>query len=162
MRRRKLELVEQLEQAPHTDAVAVVAPGVVAMRLRLAGFRRVVSQACAEGEPLDVGGEEEGEPLAARPAVVFTFRQRNEVVAAVLRQERFQSTLAPEAFTTGPSFAISFAVADSNSSGGIAIGSAPMFCHTGCISAARTAFPNSALIRRTSARSIPFGPNTPE
>src|SRR5687767_6533038 len=127
MRRRKLELVEQLEQAPHADAVAVVAPGVVAMGLRLAGFRRVVSQAGAESEPFDVGGEEEGEALAARPAVVFAFREWNEVVAGVLRQQRFQSTLAPEALTTGPSLAISSAVRFSNSSGDMASGSAPIF-----------------------------------
>src|SRR2546427_2808186 len=42
----------------------------------------------AIGEPLDIGGEQEREPLAAGPAVVPAFRQRNEVIAAVLRQQR--------------------------------------------------------------------------
>jgi hypothetical protein len=34
------------------------------VRLRLAGLRRIVAEARAEGEPLDVGGEREGEALA--------------------------------------------------------------------------------------------------
>src|SRR5256885_1150997 len=51
------KLVQQVEQAPDADAVAVVAPRVVAMRLRLAGLRRVVAETAAEGEPLDVGGD---------------------------------------------------------------------------------------------------------
>ena len=79
------ELVQQVEQAPDADAVAVVAPGIVAVRLRLAGLGRIVPQPRAEGEPLDVRGEQERQALAARPAVVFAFNQRNEVVAAVLR-----------------------------------------------------------------------------
>ena len=58
------------------------------MRLRLAELRRVVSEAGAEGEPFHVGGEQEREPLAVRPAVVLALRQRNEVVAVVLRKER--------------------------------------------------------------------------
>src|SRR2546427_10973277 len=79
----------------------------------------------AIGEPLDIGGEQEREPLAAGPAVVPAFRQRNEVIAAVLRQQRLQSSLAPEALTTGASLAISRTVAASNSSGVMTIASAP-------------------------------------
>ena len=70
VRRRQLQLVEELEQPPDADAVTVVAPGVVAMGLRLAGLRRVVAEAGAEGEPLDVGRYDEREALAGRPRVV--------------------------------------------------------------------------------------------
>jgi hypothetical protein len=73
VRRGQLQLVEKVEQAPDADAVAVVAPGVVAVRLRLAGLRRVVAESGAKSEPLDVGREDESEPLAARPAVIFSF-----------------------------------------------------------------------------------------
>src|SRR6185436_7586188 len=88
MRRGQLELVEQLEQRPHADAVGVVAPRIVAMRLRLALLRRVVAEAGAEREPLDVGRQHEREALAARPAVVLALDQRDEIVAAVLREKR--------------------------------------------------------------------------
>src|SRR5882762_2999920 len=93
----QLELVEQLEQAPYADAIAVVAPRVIAVRLGLAGLGRIVPEAGAIGEPLDIAGEQAREPLAAGPAVVLALRQRHEVIAAVLRQQRLQSTLAPEA-----------------------------------------------------------------
>ena len=64
---RQLELVENLEQAPVADAVAVVAPGIVARGL-LAAAHRVHADAGAEREMLDVERDVEGEPLAARPA----------------------------------------------------------------------------------------------
>ena len=94
MRDWQLELIEELEQPPYADAIAVVAPGVVAMRLRLAGLGRIVAQPRAEGEPFDVGGDDEREALAAGPAVVAPLGQRYEVVAAVLWQERLQSAIS--------------------------------------------------------------------
>jgi hypothetical protein len=94
VRRRQAELVEELEQPPDADAVAVVAPRIVAMRLRLGGLRRVVTEAGAEREPLDVRRDDEGESLAARPAVVAPLRQRDEVVAAVLGKERRQRLIS--------------------------------------------------------------------
>src|SRR5439155_1163423 len=99
----QLQLVEQVEQAPHADAIAVVAPGVIAVRLRLAGLGRIVPETRAIGEPLDIGGEQEREALAAGPAVVPAFRQRDEGIAPVLRQQRPQPSLAPEALTIGAS-----------------------------------------------------------
>src|SRR5438034_11291713 len=125
VRGRQLQLVEQLEQAPHADAIAVVAPRVIAVRLRLAGLGRIVPEAGAIGEPLDIGGEQEREALAAGPAVVPALRQRDEVIAPMLRQQRLQSSLAPEALTMGASLAISRTVAASNSSGVMTISSAP-------------------------------------
>jgi hypothetical protein len=96
------------------------------MGLGLAGLCRVVPEPGAVGEPFDVGGEDEREPLAAGPAVVLPLRERNEVVAVVLR-EKAQSTFAPEAFTTGASLAISAAVSFSVASGLSASASAPIF-----------------------------------
>jgi hypothetical protein len=88
VRRRQPELVEELEQAPDADAVAVVAPGIVAVGLRLSGLRRVVAEPGAEGKPLDVGRQAEREALALRPRVVFSFYEGNKLVARVLRQQR--------------------------------------------------------------------------
>ena len=96
------------------------------MRLRLARLGRIVPQARAVGEPLDVGGEDERQPLAAGPAVVLALRERNEAVAIVLG-EKAQSTFAPEALTTGASLAISAAVRFSVSSGLRVSASAPIF-----------------------------------
>jgi hypothetical protein len=64
------------------------------MRLRLTALRRIVPEPGAEGEPFDVGGDDEGQALAAGPAVVAPFRQRKIVVAAVLRQERLQMLIS--------------------------------------------------------------------
>ena len=86
----ELELVQQVEQAPDADPIAVVAPGIIAVRLRLAGLRRVVAEARAEGEPLDVGGDGEREPPALGPCVVAPRRQGRIVIAVVLRQQRLQ------------------------------------------------------------------------
>src|SRR3954470_6338716 len=155
------ELVEQLERAPYADPVAVVPPGIVSVRLRLADLRRIVAEPRAEGEPLDVRRKSEREPLAERPRVRLAFGKGAKIVARVLRQQP-HSTLAPDAFTTGASFAISRAVAVSNASGVMTIGSAPRFCHTGCISLDCTALAKSSLSLRTSARSMPFGPRMPE
>src|ERR671936_1002717 len=83
----QLQLIEELQQPPDADAIAIVTPGIVAMRLRLARLRRVVTQAGTEGEPFDVGGDDECEALAARPAVVAPLRERYKIVAVVLRQE---------------------------------------------------------------------------
>jgi len=99
VRRRQLQLVEQLEQAPDADAVAVIAPGIVAMRLRLAALRRIVTEAGAEREPLDVRRQDEGKApcfsiRTAGPAIVAPLRQRDEVVAAVLGKERLQRLIS--------------------------------------------------------------------
>jgi len=67
VRRRQLELLEQIEQPPDADAVAVVAPGVVALLLRLAFLGRIPAGAFAIGVDLDVGGGARM-PAACRPA----------------------------------------------------------------------------------------------
>src|SRR5581483_5243956 len=51
------------------------------------GLGRVVAESRAEGEPLDVRRQHEREPLASRPGVVFSFAERDEVVARVLGQQ---------------------------------------------------------------------------
>ena len=60
------ELVEQLEEPPDADAVAVVAPAVDAVALRLVGRRDGRALAHPEAEGLDVEREVDGEPPAAR------------------------------------------------------------------------------------------------
>src|SRR5207253_10764366 len=55
---------------------------------------RIVPKAGAVGEPFDVGSDDEGEPLAARPAVVASLRQRHIVVAVMLRQQRLQIAIS--------------------------------------------------------------------
>ncbi len=66
----QLQLVEDLEQTPITDPVAVIAPGEIARRL-LAAADRIHPQPGAQREMFDVERDVEGEPLAARPTVVF-------------------------------------------------------------------------------------------
>ena len=83
---RKLQLVEDLEQAPVADPVAVVAPGPVARGLRAAAVVRVHAEAGAEREMLDVEGDVEREPLAPGPGVVPPLGDRQELVASVTWQ----------------------------------------------------------------------------
>src|SRR5262249_6884672 len=162
---RQLQLVEQLEQAPDADAVAIVPPGVVAVGLRLTGLRRVVPEPGAEGEPFDVGRDRERETRAARPAVVLALGQGNVVVAIVLRERELdrhrQSALAPEAFTTGASLAISLSIMAWKGSGVVEMAPAPSCWNTDLISSVATTLANSALSFLTIAGSSPFGPRTP-
>src|SRR5262249_20356188 len=69
-RRGQFELVQDFEQAPVPNPVAVVAPGEIARGL-LAAAHRIHPQAGPEREMLDVERDIEGEPLASRPTVVF-------------------------------------------------------------------------------------------
>src|SRR5260221_12731853 len=94
VRRRQAQLVEQLEQAPDADAVAIVAPGIVAVRLRLAGLGRVMAEAGAEGEPFHAAREDEGKALAIWPTLVGPLGKRYIVVAVVLRQQRLQMLIS--------------------------------------------------------------------
>ena len=80
------ELVEKVEHAPDADAVTVVAPRVVALRLWRRAAGRVRAEARAEGKILDVVAEVDGEPLTGRPRVVLAAVDRNVVVAVVDRQ----------------------------------------------------------------------------
>src|SRR6266446_3677195 len=67
----QFELVQDFEQAPIADSVAVVAPGEIARGL-LAAANRIHPQPGAEGEP-----------LASRPAVVFALDDRRIGVSGV-------------------------------------------------------------------------------
>src|SRR5262249_10636502 len=77
------ELVEQLEQPPHADAVAVVAPAVHAVARRLVGRRDGRALADAEAERLDVHRHVDGEAAAARPRVVGPRDDAGVAVAVV-------------------------------------------------------------------------------
>src|SRR6185295_109713 len=83
---RKRKLVEQVEQAPHPDAVAVVAPGEGARVGCRAFHRDRMAEAGAEREVLDVDAEIDGEALAVRPVVVRALGDRRIVVALVMRK----------------------------------------------------------------------------
>src|SRR2546426_10169848 len=86
VRERPLQVLGEVERPPDPDAVAVVAPGVVPLRLGLARLGVVVSESRAEGKALDVGGDAEREPLAARPGVILPLGDRRVVVARVPRE----------------------------------------------------------------------------
>src|SRR5262249_9014511 len=88
VRERHVELLGELEQAPDADAVAVIAPRVIALRLRLAVLGVVVAAPAPEREDLDVGRDAERETLAARPGIVLALGEWQVVVARVLRYER--------------------------------------------------------------------------
>ena len=83
VRPRQAELVEQIEIMPEADAVAVVAPGIVAMALRGGCPRRVDAETRAKGEIFDVVAEGDGEPGALGPFVLRPLVDRDVVVAAV-------------------------------------------------------------------------------
>jgi hypothetical protein len=95
-RGKQFQLVQDLEQAPIADPVAVVAPGEIARRL-LAAAHRIHSQP-AEGEMLDVERDIEGEPLASRPVVVFALDDRRIGVSGVAG--KFQHGGTPGSFET--------------------------------------------------------------
>src|SRR6266446_3386043 len=79
----QVQLVEEVEQAPDADAVAVVAPAVDARAHRLVGRRDGHALADPEAERLDVDGNVHGQPRAVRPRVVRALRDAGVVVASV-------------------------------------------------------------------------------
>ena len=80
------ELVEQVEDAPDADAIAVVAPAVDAVALGLVGRGDGRALADPEAEGLDVEGQVDGEPAPARPGVVGSPRDVRVLVASVRGQ----------------------------------------------------------------------------
>src|SRR5262249_38074635 len=73
-----------LEEPPDADAVAVVAPAVDAVALRLVGRRDGGALADAEAERLDVDGHVDGEAPAPRPRVVGARPDARVAIAAVV------------------------------------------------------------------------------
>ena len=82
----ELELVEQLEQPPHADAVAVIAPTVVAVVGRRGLRGDEMPEALPEGEMLDVQGDVNGEALALGPGIIRPLGDGRVIVASVRRQ----------------------------------------------------------------------------
>src|SRR5206468_1846014 len=80
---RQVELVEEVEEPPDPDAVAVVTPGIDAGTHRLVGRRDGDALAHAEAERLDVDRDVHGEARAVRPRVVRPLRDVGVVVASV-------------------------------------------------------------------------------
>jgi hypothetical protein len=85
-RRGQLELVEDLEKAPVADAIAIVAPRVVARGLRASAIVRIDSLAGLKREVLDVERDIECKPFVTRPRIVLALRDRQEIVSLVVRQ----------------------------------------------------------------------------
>ena len=67
MRGREVEFVEQIEQIPLSDSVAIVAPGIIARRLRPGDHGAVAAHPGKETENLYVVADADGEPLAVWP-----------------------------------------------------------------------------------------------
>src|SRR5262249_13985731 len=88
---RQLQLVENFEQPPVSDAIAVVAPSEVARGL-LAGVVRVHPDPGAEREMLDVEGDVERELLAAGPGIVRPLDDRRIVIAGMARKLQHRSS----------------------------------------------------------------------
>ena len=86
MRGGQFHFVEHIEKAPDADAVAVVAPRIIAMGLRLAVLGVVVAAPLAERETFDIGRQTECETLATGPVVVLALGDRRVIVAPVVRQ----------------------------------------------------------------------------
>src|SRR5262249_52280064 len=84
MRGRQAELIEKIEDAPHADAVAIIAPGEGARvrRRQLGGHG--MAKASPKGEMLDVETDIDGELLALRPAVARTIPDRGVGIAVVI------------------------------------------------------------------------------
>src|SRR5262249_54182492 len=102
VRGRQLELFEHVEQPPDADTVAVVAPRVIPLLLRLALLGRIPAGALAVGIDLDVGRGAEGEPLATPPGIVLALADRDIVVTIVLGQRQHRT---PPASIPNPKFA---------------------------------------------------------
>jgi len=83
---RNAELVEQLEQPPDPDPIAVVAPAEDAVALRLVGRRDGRALPDAKAERLDVERDVDGETTTAGPGVIGTRRDVRVVVSTVRRQ----------------------------------------------------------------------------
>src|SRR5262245_7400902 len=86
---REPERVEQIEHAPDADAVAVVPPAEDAVALRLVWWRDGRSLAHAEAEGLDVDGDIDSQPAAARPRVVGPRNDTGVAIAAMSRQHEW-------------------------------------------------------------------------
>ena len=82
---RQVELVEELEQPPDADAVAVIAPGIDAGAHRLVRRRDGHALADAEAERLDIDGDVDGQARAVRPRVIGSLGDVRVLVASVRR-----------------------------------------------------------------------------
>src|SRR3954462_15223970 len=75
-RRGQPQLVEHAEDPPDPDAQAVIAPSVVALRLRAPALRRIGAATSQKGELLDIERDVEREALAARPVEIRALLDR--------------------------------------------------------------------------------------
>ena len=80
-RRRQFQIVQDFEQAPISDPVAVIAPGEVACGLLAAAIGRIHPDPGAEREMFDVQRHIERQPLPVRPGVVWPVDDRRIGIA---------------------------------------------------------------------------------
>ena len=86
-RNRKIEPVEQVDQAPHPDAIAVFAPGVIE-HVRVMGVRgKLRPMALAEGEVLEIEADIDRKPRPVRPFVGRPLLDAAVGKALVVRQQ---------------------------------------------------------------------------
>src|SRR3989338_6366865 len=86
MRERHGKLIGEIKEAPDADAIAVIAPRVIALGLRFAMLCIVVTAPLAERMHRDVGGQAERKALPARPGIVLALGQRRILVSIVARK----------------------------------------------------------------------------
>ena len=84
---RQLQFLEQAEDAPDADAQSVIAPRIVALRLRTVGAQiRIVAAARHEREVLDIERHVKGKPLALGPSVIAPLLDRRIVITIMYWQ----------------------------------------------------------------------------
>lgn len=83
---RSFQFIEQVEQIPLTDPVAVVTPGIVAAGLGSGQACAVAAHAIAIAEDLDVVADHDRQTFAARPSEIGTFGQGAVIIAPVMGQ----------------------------------------------------------------------------
>src|SRR4051812_27391946 len=83
---RKREFVEQVEKAPYTNAVSIVAPGERARIRRRSLHRHRMAKTGPERKVLDIDAEINREALALGPIVIRAPRDRGIIVALVVGQ----------------------------------------------------------------------------
>ena len=84
-RHRQLQFGEQLGQAEHADAIAVVAPSVIEHVRLMRGGHQFGAEPFAEREPFEIERDIDRQPFSARPVVDRAGGDRGVGIAVVVR-----------------------------------------------------------------------------
>src|SRR5690554_430634 len=93
VRSRQAHLVQQVEEVPLADAVPVIAPGEIPVRLRCVQRGAIASKALTEAKYLDIVAHAHCQPLPAWPFIFRPLRQRGIGIAPVLAKFHCRSSL---------------------------------------------------------------------